>query len=321
MKTTRRNTLKIAGLAALLAGGSAVRAQAPPQATVVVREKIAAEGVGLGAGRAGTFEFVSNEMVFSGKVLKGAPYAADATTETTQVLADGNRIVHKNKSTTYRDSEGRTRNEQTLAAIGPWAASGNPPQLISILDPVAGVSYVLNVNDRTARKISLPQANEGAAAARSAATAKRVAEEAHLPGRVGGMMVTAVPPGAAGASGPNFFYRVNGPGNPPQTESLGTQTIEGLLAQGTRTTMTIPAGQIGNEQPIQIVSEQWYSPDLQTIVMSKRNDPQMGQTVYQLTNINRSEPPHSLFEVPADYTIKEEPAAMQKIQLRRSTEN
>ncbi len=95
-----------------------------------------------------------------------------------------------------------------------------------------------------------------------------------------------------------------------QKESLGTQIIEGVQAEGTRTTMTIPAGAIGNDLPIQIVSERWYSPDLKTVVMSKHSDPRMGETVYRLTNVNRSEPARSLFEVPGDYTFAEDKVQM-----------
>src|SRR2546428_519360 len=90
-----------------------------------------------------------------------------------------------------------------------------------------------------------------------------------------------------------------------KTESLGTQAIEGLQAEGTRTTFTIPAGQIGNDRPIDIVDERWYSPDLQVVVLSKHSDPRMGEHVYRLTNITRAEPARTLFEVPSDYTVTE----------------
>jgi hypothetical protein len=86
---------------------------------------------------------------------------------------------------------------------------------------------------------------------------------------------------------------------------LGRQTIEGVPADGTRTTMTIAAGQMGNEQPIQIVTERWYSPDLQMEVLSKRTDPRMGETVTRLANISRAEPPSSLFDLPADYKVSD----------------
>jgi hypothetical protein len=88
-----------------------------------------------------------------------------------------------------------------------------------------------------------------------------------------------------------------------KTESLGHQAIEGVPAEGTRTTMTIAAGQLGNEQPIQIVTETWYSADLQTVILSKRSDPRSGETVTRYANISRTEPPHALFEVPADYKV------------------
>ena len=88
-------------------------------------------------------------------------------------------------------------------------------------------------------------------------------------------------------------------------ENLGKQTIEGVEAEGTRSTITIPAGEIGNERPIEIVSERWYSPELQMVVMTRHSDPRTGEMTYKLTNINRTEPAKSLFEVPSDYTIKE----------------
>src|SRR6185436_740534 len=90
-----------------------------------------------------------------------------------------------------------------------------------------------------------------------------------------------------------------------RTESLGSQMIEGVRADGTRTTITIPAGAIGNDLPILIVSERWFSPELQTVVMTKRSDPRMGETVYRLSSISRTEPSRSLFEAPSDYTVED----------------
>src|SRR5690242_7555338 len=74
-----------------------------------------------------TMDFIGAEMSFGDKTVKGAPYSADAITETTQTLADGNRITRKTTASLYRDSQGRTRREESLAAIGPWAAAGDPP--------------------------------------------------------------------------------------------------------------------------------------------------------------------------------------------------
>ena len=92
---------------------------------------------------------------------------------------------------------------------------------------------------------------------------------------------------------------------------LGKQTIEGVPAQGSKITRTIPAGQIGNEQPILITTETWYSPDLKVLVMSKTNDPRMGETIYKLANVQRTEPAATLFQPPDDYTVKEGPNTLQ----------
>lgn len=90
-----------------------------------------------------------------------------------------------------------------------------------------------------------------------------------------------------------------------KTEELGTQVVQGVNAEGKRVTRVIPAGQEGNEKEIDIVTETWYSPDLQVVVMSKTSDPRYGDSVYQLTGITRAEPDPALFAVPSDYTIKE----------------
>jgi hypothetical protein len=90
-----------------------------------------------------------------------------------------------------------------------------------------------------------------------------------------------------------------------KTESLGKRTIEGVEAEGTRTTINIPVGRVGNDRPLEIVSERWYSPELQVVILSSHKDPFAGENVYRLTNITRAEPAASLFEVPADYTAVE----------------
>ena len=95
--------------------------------------------------------FMATES-FSGKVVKGAPYSAESITESVQTLSDGNRIVNKMTSTIYRDSEGRTRREQTLKGLGVLGASEEPLQMIFINDPVAGVTYSLDSRSRTAQK-------------------------------------------------------------------------------------------------------------------------------------------------------------------------
>ena len=101
---------------------------------------------------------------------------------------------------------------------------------------------------------------------------------------------------------------------------MEARSIEGVQAEGLRVTTTIPAGDIGNEQPIQIVNERWYSPELQVVVMTRHSDPRFGETTYRLTNISRTEPAATLFQVPSDYTIKEGPGVGGGVRtMRRKT--
>jgi hypothetical protein len=253
-----------------------------------------------------------------GKVVKGAPYSATAITEHIQTLSDGNQIIRKNESKLYRDSEGRTRVEQTLETIGKWTADGEAQQHIFINDPVAGAFYSLDPRTRRAqaryrakkRPILKPNGPNGTfmingrtvtqAEFEAAAEKKRKAHDEM--------------PAKEGKEAPNDFElkkkremlrpRKTDAGQ-RKTESLGTQTIEGVTAEGARSTLTIPAGEIGNTLPIEIVDETWYSPELQINVMTMHRDPRSGATTYRLTNLSRSEPDRSLFEVPADYTVGE----------------
>ena len=129
------------------------------------------------------------------------------------------------------------------------------------------------------------------------------------------------PPGLADAgpdAGPRqviLYNKLSDERQNAKTEDLGQQTIQGVVAQGHRTTMTIPAGQMGNERPIDIVNETWYSPELQTTVRSKHSDPRFGDTTYELTNIERAEPDPMLFQVPSDYKVEDAPNRVFKMRI------
>jgi hypothetical protein len=118
------------------------------------------------------------------------------------------------------------------------------------------------------------------------------------------VLTSPPPPG-----GPEVQVYMRSSKDEAKTEKLEPRTIEGVQAQGSRTTITIPAGEQGNEQPLQIVNERWYSPELQVVLLTIHSDPRFGQTTYRLTNIQRTEPAATLFQVPSDYTVKEGPGA------------
>jgi hypothetical protein len=247
-----------------------------------------------------TFAFVASELTGGGKTVKGAPYSAEAVTETVQTLSDGNRITHKNTAQISRDSEGRTRRDQSLG-VGLLGSTGESSQRAFIFDPVGGFHYVLNPQEHTFRKMPIPSSDSGVQTVGISKTADGTAP------RGGRVLMRRFEHGQAALE----------PGN-AQQEPLGKQMIEGIQVEGTRSTLTIEAGKIGNELPIQIVSERWYSPDLQVVVMSKHSDPRVGETVYRLTNIVRSEPSPTLFEVPADYKVDESPAHTFRMKTKSS---
>ncbi len=226
----------------------------------------------------------------------GAPYSAQSETQRVQVLADGNRIEQNTSGSVARDSKGRVRREESLPALK--SEGGDAGHLVRIEDPVAGVHWTLDAQRKIAIKMPFGQVR---AQAKSAAAGAVVPPPPPGPGQV---FFSSTAPNVSVQVVPKL--RASLDSDAVKTD-LGTQTVEGVAAQGTQLTRTIPAGTIGNEQPITITTETWYSPDLKVLVMSKTNDPRMGETTYRLTNIQRSEPAASLFQVPDDYTIKDQP--------------
>jgi hypothetical protein len=214
-----------------------------------------------------------------GKIVKGAPFSATANSDSTQTLHDGTTIHRTTSSALYRDGVGRFRREVTLSGFGPLQTAGKAHTMITIGDPVADVHYLLDPEQKVAHKMTPHKGGKGGVSS----DGKGQGFEQRMQQRVA----------KEEASGEI------------KKESLGAQAINGVNAEGTRITRTIPAGQIGNDKPIQIVFERWYSPDLQIVVKSTRSDPRFGTTTYALTNLQRAEPAAALFTVPSDYTVKE----------------
>jgi TonB family protein len=228
--------------------------------------------------------------------VKNAPFSAEIVSESIQTLADGNRIVHRTNATVYRDGQGRTRQETSFKIRDANSGDDKEHKTIQISDPVGGLSITLDPQNRTAHKFA-QRSFIGPIAPK---------------GVIGIPDVSAVgaPNGAAVAlstfGGParrpvGFL----GAGGETKSESLGAQMIEGVAAEGTRIIHTIPAGSMGNERPIEITYERWYSQELQLDVLIKSVDPRSGESTQQIININRAEPDATLFEAPPDYTVQE----------------
>jgi hypothetical protein len=232
--------------------------------------------------------------------IKGAPFTATITNESVQTLADGTHITHSSTGSTARDSQGRTRQDAPLPAIGNLAPP-DAPHLVILQDPVAATSYTLNLTEKTAWKNPLPP--PGPPGTFNVSTAAVSTNTVYVRTGDGPPPPPDMPPPP-----PEMFVQKHMIAADPSevtTENLGNQTMEGVQVTGTRTTQTIAVGKIGNDRPIVITTEVWTSPELKTTVYSKRNDPRMGEQTFKLTNIQRGEPDASLFTVPSDFKITE----------------
>jgi hypothetical protein len=226
-------------------------------------------------------------VVVSPNPVKGAPFSATLVTENSGTLRDGTHINRTNSVQLARDSEGRTRRETE--------------NMITITDPVAGVSYSLNKRNHTAMKLDmLYSMTVNGETMTVRALPEQVREELKTKAEAELKASEASNAAGGGRGGALVVADVK-----PVEEDLGTQMMEGMAVSGTRITKTFPANSaMGNDQPIKIVTEQWYSPDLQMNIMTHTDDPrQITTTTSHYTNVKRGEPDASLFQVPADYTI------------------
>jgi hypothetical protein len=225
----------------------------------------------------------------AGPAVTDAPYSAEAVTESAQTLGDGNVIRRKTTARVFRDGAGRTA-RQEADATGEF-------HTVAIYDPVAGVSHFLNPAKKTA--VSRPLATAPVAKMVAADLQKKQAAEADAKLNGAEARLNEALAKLKKATAAN-------PGESSHEETLPSQTIEGVKAEGKRVSSTIAAGTIGNDRPIESYSERWYSPEMQINVMTKRHDPRTGDVTYQLTHIQRGEPAAYLFQVPPSYTVESE---------------
>jgi hypothetical protein len=218
----------------------------------------------------------------TGKAVTGQPFSAVGRSVMTTFLRDGNRIVRATSTRHYRDSRGRTRTEHEFTGVGPFTTEGTV-SVVAIQDPVAKLQIFLHPADKRAHVATITGVPF---LPRSGAP---VVQEFH------------------GDVGPGAAFVCDGEGTAPKTVSLGEKKIDGLRVTGSRSQYEIPAGQIGNELPMTVSSEEWFSPELGVVVASTRSDPLLGETVYRLERIVRREPDAALFAIPKDYVRTELP--------------
>ncbi len=201
----------------------------------------------------------------------GAPYSALRTTTSVQTLANGSTITHVTQVKEARDSSGRTFLEMLPSATG---GAGPARDIVHVFDPVNRVSISWSANTRQATVVHLPEPGQSDSARGSGSNAA-------WQGR----------------------FRSNHEG--VTTESLGSKTINGVVAEGTRTTRVIPAGAHGNSEALTVTHESWVSPDLKLEIERIDTDPRFGTTTVEVTNLSRDEPSAALFQAPEGFQVKE----------------
>jgi hypothetical protein len=285
-----------AGMPAQAQSGVEAYRQAYPQVVTPFQQaQSLGEPLGQPGGRGGRGGAVNSVPILRAET--GKPFSATVTTQTTQTFLDGTHVRQATATVQYRDAEGRTRIERSE----PGVSVSGPVKSITIRDPVAGVSYNLDPAEKTAVKLTMAgnpigPANPAAAGGRG--------------GRGGGrgdpseaieqlQQVLRLPQLAEAARNNQNSIE----------EDLGTATVNGVPASGTRITTVVPVGAIGNDKEFRSVTERWFSPDLNLLIKSVSTDPRFGTTTYEVTNISRQAPDPSLFQPPADYNIVYTPPA------------
>jgi hypothetical protein len=313
MKTIRGIRVAVAlisAASALALVGGAERAMAAGQQDAVVQEKHAQLSFSVqpdtefGEGQDAQQKVKLELFAVDAQVVKGKPYSADTSTEAVQTLPDGNHISHRTVSKFYRDSEGRTRREETFGNVVP--DDGLPHEVkVFIDDPVSGTSFVLDPGSKSADKmqkrhffLDAPKAEDDGTSIMFKSLKDSEAGVKLAPGS----MTLKIQDDHSGNPNTVVIQAMDDKRDVVK-EDLGARTIEGVECSGTRQTITIPAGTVGNEKPISIVTETWFAPSIEAVVESTSDDPRYGKTTYQLTNVQLSEPARSLFEPPADFKI------------------
>lgn len=204
-----------------------------------------------------------------------AGYSAVRQQTVVQTLANGTQVTTRTEFHEWRDSAGRSRTDVYVERGGQMQL-----QMSNIFDPVAHRSIQLHPIAHVAAVNDMPP---------------MVGQFQQIPQR---------PVDKAFNEAMQAEYRGQRPsGIENKNESLGKSTILGECAVGNRWTQTIPAGEEGNDAPIQTLSENWSAPRIGVTLKSVNDDPRTGHMVNEVTELHVGDPDASVFQPPADYQV------------------
>ena len=248
----------------------------------------------------------TNDMSSNGAIaavmspVAGQPYEASKVTHSVWKLADGTTIRHDAETKIARDGEGRVREDlETTSASSIGGKQTNATrESVTVADPVDHSLTTWTGTTKMAFRMQMPNLSG-------------LAKKPGMGGIMGGMPPPPRPASVSLGTIPPLRETAPPPGRVTadkyevRTEDLGQQSIAGVLATGKRTTTVIATGKIGNDQPITIVHEEWYSPDLKVVVKSEDSDPRSGDRTMELEGLTRGDPDPSLFHAPEGYKVQD----------------
>jgi hypothetical protein len=220
-----------------------------------------------------------NDYFGSGTLNKtGIPYSAIVKSTFEQTLPDGNSIHGVTRARQARDSSGRTLNEMVTGCVRGEDGQPHERLQVNVNDPVNKTHMFWQVDDMAPKIARLSSNNPPP---RTPLTpqeleARRKASQMQQPPR-------------------SEFHQ----------EDLGTRTINGLMAKGSRTVRTIPAGEEGNQQPLEVVDEFWQSRDMALVLLRIHDDPRRGKSITEYEELNLEEPDPAIFAPPTGYKVEE----------------
>jgi len=196
-------------------------------------------------------------------LITGQPFRAKINVQVTRLLPDGTKVEQKYYTQAARDTEGHEYREARDMVP---ASSDREPALIrtTVYDPKTSLVRNCFPAQQICRQMQFD------------ATSHPVDE-----------------PVGPSSDGKSVLAR----------ESLGKKQMLGLEVEGTRETVTFKAGAFGNDKPVVVTKEIWYSPRLQFNVAVTRDDPRNGMQKFEVSDLKLGDPEASWFTLPDGYRL------------------
>ena len=213
--------------------------------------------------------------------ITGAPYSAALRTSFEQKLPEGNAIRSSQIVHQARDSKGRTMNEAPIGCTHAEDGRLKAVLAVTVFDPTTKTIMNWQVDDMMSKVVHVNLMHEPSHKPPTAEEAAEQMKRSQMAART----------------------QKN---DQVQIESLGSKTVAGVQVEGVRRVRTIPAGEEGNDLPMEVIDERWSSKALGLTLLRIDDDPRRGRTTVEFEDLSLNEPDPAVFAAPAGYKIVEQ---------------